>query len=147
MLFLNSINFELNRYIIMNKQIEHVRKFHEVYEAPVLESPSMPSKERMELRHRLLSEELQEYKEACQSNDLVEVADSLVDLAYILFGTVLEHGLQDHFVEMFEEVQRSNMSKLGRDGQPIKRDDGKILKGPDFFLPDLKGILEANSVH
>jgi predicted HAD superfamily Cof-like phosphohydrolase len=147
MLFLNSINFELNRYNNMNKQIDHVRKFHEVYEAPIGKNPSMPSKERMTLRHRLLSEELQEYKDACQNDDLVEVADSLVDLAYILFGTVLEHGLQDQFVEMFEEVQRSNMSKLGRDGQPIKREDGKILKGPDFFLPDLKGILKANSVH
>jgi predicted HAD superfamily Cof-like phosphohydrolase len=125
----------------MNKQIEHVRTFHEVYEVPVLNNPGMPSKERQLLRLRLLSEELQEYKEACENNDLVEVADSLVDLAYILFGTVLEHGLDKHFETMFEEVQRSNMSKLDENGMPIKREDGKVLKGPNFFLPDLKGVL------
>ena len=68
------------------------------------------------------------------------------DLAYILFGTVLEHGLQDKFEAMFEEVQRSNMSKLDRNGQPIKREDGKILKGPDFFLPNLQEILEEETV-
>ena len=100
----------------------------------------------MQLRHKLLSEELGEYEEACANNDLVEISDSLVDLAYILFGTVLEHGLQDKFEAMFEEVQRSNMSKLDRNGQPIKREDGKILKGPDFFLPNLQAILQEESV-
>lgn len=130
----------------MKKQIEHVRKFHEVYEIPLTNGPGMPSKERQALRYRLLAEELQEYKEACENDDLVEVSDSLVDLAYILFGTVLEHGLDNHFEEMFEEVQRSNMSKLDRNGKPIKREDGKILKGPDFFLPRLKEILEETAV-
>ena len=130
----------------MNKQIEHVRTFHEVYEVPMLEEPGMPSKERQELRYKLLFEELQEYKEACENNDLIEVADSLTDLAYILFGTVLEHGLDKHFEAMFEEVQRSNLSKLDNDGKPIKREDGKVLKGPNFFLPDLKGILNEATV-
>ena len=130
----------------MNKQIEHVRTFHEVYEAPILNEPGMPSKDRQSLRLRLLSEELQEYKEACEKNDLIEVADSLVDLAYILFGTVLEHGLDKHFEAMFEEVQRSNMSKLDENGMPIKREDGKVLKGPNFFLPDLKGVLNEATV-
>jgi predicted HAD superfamily Cof-like phosphohydrolase len=63
-------------------------------------------------------------------------------LAYVLFGSVLEFGLQDKFEALFEEVQRSNMSKLDENGRPIKREDGKILKGPNFFLPDLKGIIE-----
>ena len=130
----------------MNKQIEHVRAFHEVYDVPMLNDPGMPSKDRQSLRHRLLSEELQEYKEACENNDLIEVADSLVDLAYILFGTVLEHGLEKHFEAMFEEVQRSNMSKLDENGMPIKREDGKVLKGPNFFLPDLKGVLNEATV-
>lgn len=130
----------------MKKQINHVKRFHEVYEAPILEKPGIPSKKRMQLRHKLLSEELSEYEEACANNDLVEISDSLVDLAYILFGTVLEHGLQDKFEAMFEEVQRSNMSKLDRNGQPIKREDGKILKGPDFFLPNLQAILQEESV-
>ena len=80
------------------------------------------------------------------NNDLVEISDSLVDLAYILFGTGLEHGLQDKFEAMFEEIQRSNMSKLDRNGQPIKRADGKILKGSDFFLPNLQAILQEESV-
>lgn len=130
----------------MKKQIEHVRKFHDVYDVPVINGPGMPSKERQTLRYRLLAEELKEYKEACENDDLIEVADSLVDLAYILFGTVLEHGLDSHFEEMFEEVQRSNMSKLDRNGKPIKREDGKILKGPDFFLPKLKEIIEETAV-
>jgi predicted HAD superfamily Cof-like phosphohydrolase len=126
----------------MNKQIDHVKKFHEVYEAPVLENAGIPSADRCELRHKLMAEELKEFKEAYENNDLIEVADALTDLAYVLFGSVLEFGLQDKFEALFEEVQRSNMSKLDENGRPIKREDGKILKGPNFFLPDLKGIIE-----
>ena len=80
------INGEFNaNSITMKKQIEHVRKFHEVYDVPVINGPGMPPKERQALRYRLLAEELKEYKEACENDDLVEVADSLVDLAYILY--------------------------------------------------------------
>ena len=120
----------------MKTQIDHVRKFHEVYEVPVMNEPGIPSKERCMLRYKLLEEELKEYQEAYENNDLVEIADSLVDLAYILFGTVLEHGLQDKFEELFEEVQRSNMSKLDENGEPIFRKDGKILKGKNYFKPN-----------
>jgi len=127
----------------MNKQIDHVKKFHEIYEAPVLEKPAIPSAQRCELRYKLMAEELKEFKEAYEARDLVEVADALTDLAYVLFGSVLEFGLQEKFESFFEEVQKSNMSKLDENGKPIKREDGKILKGPNFFLPDLKGILEG----
>jgi predicted HAD superfamily Cof-like phosphohydrolase len=79
---------------------------------------------------------------ACRDNDLVGIADALGDQLYILVGTILKHGLQDKIVEVFEEIQRSNMSKLGEDGLPILREDGKILKGPQYSKPDIKSILE-----
>lgn len=94
------------------------------------------------LRFNLMDEENKEYLEAASNNDLVEVADALGDMLYILCGTILEHGMQHKIVEVFEEIQRSNMSKLDRDGKPIYREDGKVLKGPDYFKPDIKGILE-----
>jgi predicted HAD superfamily Cof-like phosphohydrolase len=89
-----------------------------------------------------MDEENKEYYEAAENNDLVEVADALGDMLYILCGTILEHGMQHIIEEVFEEIQRSNMSKLGADGQPIYREDGKVLKGPDYFKPNIKGILD-----
>ena len=127
----------------MKKQINHVQDFHIKFEVPYKHQPEMPSKERCALRYKLLKEELEEFKDACDKEDMVEASDALVDLAYILFGSVIEFGLQDKFEEMFEEVQRSNMSKLGEDGKPVKREDGKVMKGPHFFKPNLKAILES----
>jgi predicted HAD superfamily Cof-like phosphohydrolase len=75
------------------------------------------------------------------AGDLVEVADALGDMLYILCGTIIEHGLQDKIEEVFAEIQRSNMSKLGADGQPIYREDGKVMKGPNYSPPDLATIL------
>jgi predicted HAD superfamily Cof-like phosphohydrolase len=72
---------------------------------------------------------------------MVEVADALGDMLYILCGTILEHGMQDKIEEVFNEIQKSNMSKLGKDGKPIYREDGKVLKGPSYFKPDIKKIL------
>jgi predicted HAD superfamily Cof-like phosphohydrolase len=89
-----------------------------------------------------MEEENKEYLEAAQGDDLVEVADALGDMLYILCGTILEHGMQYKIEEVFEEIQRSNMSKLGKDGKPLYREDGKVLKGPDYFKPDIRGILE-----
>ena len=89
-----------------------------------------------------MKEENLEYFEAAQSNDLVEVADALGDMLYILCGTIIEHGMQDKIEAVFDEIQRSNMSKLGADGQPIYREDGKVLKGPHYFKPNIKSILE-----
>ncbi|MEL6916176.1 MAG: nucleoside triphosphate pyrophosphohydrolase family protein [Bacteroidota bacterium] len=94
------------------------------------------------LRFNLMDEENKEYLEAVNNNDLVEVADALGDMLYILCGTILEHGMQYKIEEVFEEIQRSNMSKLGENGKPIYREDGKVLKGPNYFKPDIKSILE-----
>ena len=78
---------------------------------------------------------------ACKDGDLVEIADALGDMMYILCGTILSHGLQYKIEEIFEEIQSSNMSKLGEDGKPIYREDGKILKGPSYFKPNILKIL------
>lgn len=95
----------------------------------------------IELRHRLMQEENDEYLEAAKNGDLVEVADALGDQLYILCGTILKHGMQHKIEEVFEEIQRSNMSKLDANGQPIFREDGKVLKSDLYFRPDIKKIL------
>jgi len=91
-----------------------------------------------------MAEENDEYKEACWNGDLIEVADALGDQLYILCGTILKHGLQHKIEEVFNEIQRSNMSKLGADGKPIFREDGKIQKGPSYSQPDINKILSKN---
>lgn len=126
----------------MKKQINYVKKFHEAFGIKNLETPnSNIDKNVYQLRHRLMHEENLEYLEACKSNDLVEIADALGDMMYILCGTILSHGLQDNIEDIFEEIQKSNMSKLGSNGKPIYRKDGKIMKGPGYFKPDIKKIL------
>lgn len=123
----------------MKKQIEHVREFHNAFGIKNLDKPnSNLSKEVFLLRHRLMHEENEEYLEACKNGDLVEIADALGDMMYILCGTILSHGLHDKIENIFEEIQRSNMSKLGSDGKPIYREDGKVMKGPNYFKPDIK---------
>ncbi|MEE9364611.1 MAG: nucleoside triphosphate pyrophosphohydrolase family protein [Cellulophaga sp.] len=94
------------------------------------------------LRFNLMDEENKEYLEAANNNDMVEVADALGDMLYILCGTILEHGMQHKIVEVFDEIQRSNMSKLGADGKAIYREDGKVLKGSNYFKPKISNILE-----
>ena len=76
--------------------------------------------------------------EAANKSDMIEVADALGDMLYILCGTIIEHGMQDLIEDVFEEIQKSNMSKLGVDGNPIYREDGKVLKGPNYFKPNFK---------
>ncbi|MDF1517473.1 MAG: nucleoside triphosphate pyrophosphohydrolase family protein, partial [Lutibacter sp.] len=88
------------------------------------------------------AEENEEYLEAAKNNYLVEVADALGDMLYILCGTILEHGMQYKIEEVFNEIQRSNMSKLGEDGKPIYREDGKVLKGSNYFKPNIAEIIE-----
>ena len=83
-----------------------------------------------------MDEENKEYLEAANSNDLIEVADALGDMLYILCGTIIEHGMQDLIEDVFDEIQKSNMSKLGLDGNPIYREDGKVMKGPNYFKPN-----------
>ena len=95
-----------------------------------------------ELRFKLMEEENLEYLKATKENDIVEIADALGDMLYILCGTIISHGLQNKIEEIFQEIQNSNMSKLGDNGKPIYRDDGKVLKGPNYFKPDIRKILK-----
>ena len=129
----------------MQKQLKAVKLFHETYGLGVSEEMKADlGNLKNELRFNLMKEENEEYLEAVQNNDLVEVADALGDMLYILCGTILEHGLQHKIEEVFDEIQRSNMSKLGEDGKPILREDGKILKGPGFFKPNLSKFIKVD---
>jgi predicted HAD superfamily Cof-like phosphohydrolase len=127
----------------MKKQLNHVEKFHDTFGIPNEYTPKADiSNELIDLRFNLMAEENEEYLEAAKNGDLVEVADALGDMMYILCGTILSHGLQHKIEEVFEEIQRSNMSKLGEDGKPIYREDGKVLKGPNYFKPNIAKIIE-----
>ena len=124
-------------------KINKVKEFHEAFGIQNNEAPTTAlSKEEIQLRHDLIKEENEEYLEAALNGDIVEIADALGDQLYILCGTMLKHGLQHKMEEVFDEIQRSNMSKLGADGKPIYREDGKVMKGPNYFKPDIKSILE-----
>ncbi len=149
--------------------LNQVAEFHKTFNAPILDQPQIPSKERCELRVALLQEELDELKQAIEDHNLVEVADALCDLQYVLSGAVLEFGLGEKFVKLFNEVQRSNMSKAcstqeeadktiafykqtkGVDaysevsGDKInvhRTADNKVLKSVKYSPADLKSILE-----
>ncbi|OBQ56467.1 nucleoside triphosphate pyrophosphohydrolase family protein [Tamlana sp. s12] len=127
----------------MKNKIEAVKAFHTAFKIGHLESPKADlGQAKNMLRFNLMKEENEEYLEAAQNNDLVEVADALGDMLYILCGTIIEHGMQHKIEEVFDEIQRSNMSKLGEGGEPIYREDGKVLKGPNYFKPNIKSILE-----
>lgn len=127
----------------MKESLNAVAHFHNSFGLGVSSVPRADlGPEKTRLRFRLMEEENQEYLEAALNGDLVEVADALGDMLYILCGTILEHGMQHKIEAVFEEIQRSNMSKLGPGGKPIYREDGKVLKGPDYFRPDIRGILE-----
>ena len=126
----------------MQKQINAVKEFHTAFGLGCSEEikGSLGDKTNM-LRFNLMKEENEEYLEAVKNNDIVEIADALGDMLYILCGTILEHGLQDKIEAVFDEIQRSNMSKLGIDGKPVYREDGKVLKGPNYFKPNFEKIL------
>lgn len=127
----------------MQDKINAVKQFHTSFGLGVSETMKADLGEAKNLlRFNLMDEENKEYFEAARNNDLIEVADALGDMLYILCGTILEHGMQHKIEEVFEEIQRSNMSKLGANGKPIYREDGKVLKGPDYFKPDIQGILD-----
>ena len=126
----------------MKKQIDHVAEFHDVFQIGNESSPKVDiGSEVYMLRYNLMREENDEYLDACRQGDLVEVADALGDQLYILCGTILKHGLQHKIEEVFDEIQRSNMSKLDSNGRPIFREDGKIMKGQNYFKPNIKQIL------
>jgi predicted HAD superfamily Cof-like phosphohydrolase len=126
----------------MKHQINSVKIFHEVYKLSYKDSPVADiGIDKINLRFKLMAEENQEYFEAAKNNDIVEVADALGDMLYILCGTIIEHGMQDKIEEIFDEIQKSNLSKLGDDGKPIYRNDGKVMKGPNYFKPKISEIL------
>lgn len=125
----------------MKNQLSAVEKFHTAFGEANGEQPSNLPVEKYVLRYNLAKEELDEYLDACKQGDIVGIADALGDQLYILCGTILKHGLQHKIEEVFAEIQRSNMSKLDADGRPIRREDGKILKGPDYTPPDIASIL------
>ena len=126
----------------MKNKIKAVQGFHESFGLGVSHSPvAKLSVQKLKLRFDLMDEENKEYLEAAENDDLVEVADALGDMLYILCGTILEHGMQHKIEEVFNEIQRSNMSKLGADGKPIYREDGKVMKGPNYFKPNIESIL------
>lgn len=127
----------------MQKQLNAVKLFHTTYGLGVSEEMKADlGTQKNNLRFELMKEENEEYLEAVQNNDIVEIADALGDMLYILCGTILEHGLQHKIEAVFDEIQRSNMSKIGADGKPIYREDGKVLKGPNYFKPNFEAILK-----
>ncbi|AIM59248.1 MULTISPECIES: nucleoside triphosphate pyrophosphohydrolase family protein [Cellulophaga] len=127
----------------MKNKLKAVELFHKSFGAGVSEELKADlGQQKNLLRFNLMDEENKEYLEAANNNDMVEVADALGDMLYILCGTILEHGMQYKIEEVFDEIQRSNMSKLGADGKPVYREDGKILKGPNYFRPSIEAILK-----
>ena len=128
---------------MITNPIEQVKEFADTFNIEYSDDMNVNIDEStIDLRFRLMQEENQEYLEAAKNKDIVEVADALGDILYILCGTILTHGLQHKIVEVFNEIQRSNMSKLDINGKPVFREDGKILKGPNYFKPNIKEILE-----
>ena len=122
--------------------ISEVARFHDAFGIQNNEHPTAAlSAADVELRYNLMKEENEEYLEAAKNGDLVEIADALGDQLYILCGTILRHGLQDMIEPIFQEIQRSNMSKLDENGKPIYREDGKVLKSALYFKPDIAKIL------
>ena len=125
----------------MEKQLLHVREFQVAFNAPLPENPKMLNKHRAALRQRLLQEEVDELKD---SKNLIDVADALTDILYITLGTAHEYGLADRLSMLFDEVHASNMTKLGEDGKPIYREDGKVLKPSGYRAPKLRPIIERD---
>ena len=119
---------------------ERVRKFMETFGQEIKEKAQFPNEKITSLRHDLIKEELDELKEAMDNNDIKEVADALTDILYVTYGA--GHAFGINLDKCFEEVQNSNMSKLGSDGKPIYNDKGKVMKGPNYFKPDLIKFIE-----
>jgi predicted HAD superfamily Cof-like phosphohydrolase len=126
----------------MKTQINKVRAFHNAFKQENGIIPTNLDDNQFELRHRLMAEENDEYLEACKDNDLIGIADALGDQLYILCGTILKHGLQNKIENVFAEIHDSNMSKLDEKGNPIFREDGKILKSSNYFKPNIEKIIK-----
>lgn len=127
----------------MKNKLKAVQEFHEAFGLGIHQEPiAKLSDNKLKLRFDLMAEENEEYLEAVKENNLVEVADALGDMLYILCGTILEHGMQHKIEAVFNEIQLSNMSKLGANGKPIYREDGKVMKGPNYFKPNIIKVLK-----
>ena len=114
---------------------ESVKKFMETFGQEIREKAGFPNEKITSLRYDLIKEELDELKEAMENKDIKEVADALTDILYVTYGA--GHAFGVDLDKCFEEVQNSNMSKLGSDGKPLYNDKGKVMKGPNYFKPDL----------
>lgn len=121
--------------------LDLVREFHDAFNVKTPDQPTIHDSEINKLRHRLIDEELNELTDAMVRCDIVGCLDALTDLQYVIDGTYLALGLAKYKDGAFAEVHRSNMSKLGADGRPIIRDDGKVLKGPNYTPPNLASVL------
>lgn len=128
----------------MKSKLKAVTEFHTAFGLGVKQQPTTElTPETINLRFKLMAEENQEYLEAARNNDMVEVADALGDMLYILCGTIIEHGMQYKIDEIFSEIHRSNMSKLDADGKPIYREDGKVMKSTRYFPPNIAEVLKS----
>jgi predicted HAD superfamily Cof-like phosphohydrolase len=124
------------------EKIRSVEEFHDVFKIGNASEITLVEERDYTLRYNLIKEENEEYLEACKNGDIIEIADALGDQLYILFGTILKHGLQHKIEEVYDEIHRSNMSKLDEKGKPIYREDGKILKSNLYFKPNIKSVLD-----
>ena len=119
---------------------EDVKTFMETFGQIVRTKPQFPDEKTMQLRHDLIKEELNELENAMKTKNLKEIADALTDILYVTYGAGYAYGID--LDKCFKEVQRANMSKLGKDGKPIYNEKGKVMKGPNYFAPDLKQFVE-----
>jgi len=127
---------------ILHEKIKSVAEFHTVFKIGNADQIKLIDENDYLLRFNLIKEENEEYLEACKNSDIIEIADALGDQLYILFGTILKHGLEHKIEEVYDEIHRSNMSKLDENGKPIYREDGKVLKSNLYFKPNIKKILD-----
>jgi predicted HAD superfamily Cof-like phosphohydrolase len=125
----------------MESELNKVKQWCEATDININKKPTNISENRYRLRFNLMAEENLEYLEACAAGDTIEIADAIGDMLYILLGTALEHGMQDYLKKIFSEIHRSNMSKMGEEGKAIRREDGKILKGSNYFKPNISKII------
>ena len=139
-----NINLRMKNNLKLSHCIQAVETFHNAFGISNEYSPNATILEKdFILRYSLMKEENEEYLQAAKEGDLTEIADAVGDMLYILCGTILKHGLQDKIADVFEEIQRSNMSKLDKNGKPIYREDGKVLKSELYFKPDIERILNT----
>jgi predicted HAD superfamily Cof-like phosphohydrolase len=124
----------------VDSKLKNILEFNKAFGLIVNNQPTVIDESEFVLRYKLMQEELNEYRLACVNDDMEEVCDAIVDLLYVLNGIIIAHGVQDIIEDMYLEVHKSNMSKL-ENGKPLYRHDGKVLKGSEYFKPNLKQFL------